>query len=316
MTIINIIIYITIILAIYMIFQHSINNKIKSIIRHIHRKRKKTELYEYIKKIYLSVQNISDEKQLESKIYGLYIKTAAIFLSVFIVIFRYNIMIYKTLYAICITVVPAIMLSLLPFVMLRIKLYYTQSNSSKEALIVTTEILNQYKIYNNNIVEAIDATIKNLENNIICKHYLMRLSMRIKEYQSDDELLDILDEFTFTVNTNWIRMLSDSIFFSMVNNIDITLSLDGLIEQIKAIDYTQNVGKRLNIEGFAMAKYLAPILYITLVIISVKVFDISLSDYLYYQFTSDGLKYFISIVIWSFICYICEYLYRKRKFDF
>lgn len=313
---VNIIIYITILSAIYLIFKKTIDSKLKYIFRRVRRKRNKTKLYEYIKKIYSSVQNIEDENKLESKVYGLFIKTIVIFITMFIVIFRYNIIIHKTIYALYITVITTAILSLLPFFMLRVKLYYTRSNSSKEALIITSEILNQYKIYNNNVIEAIDVAINNLEDSIICKNYLIRLSIKIKEYQSDEELISILDEFTFAVDTNWIRLLSDSIFFSVANNIDITPSLEGLIEQIKSIDYTQNIGKRLNIEGFAMAKYLAPIIYFILIIVSIKIFNISINNFLFQQFTGIGLKYFLLIVVGSIICYLCEYLYKKRKFDF
>jgi len=72
----------------------------------------------------------------------------------------------------------------------------------------------------------------------------------------------------------------------------------------------------LNNEGFAMGKYLAPILYICMIIISIKMFGITLNDYLYNQFTGQGIKYFILIVFLFVLCYLCEYFYNRRKFDF
>lgn len=140
--------------------------------------------------------------------------------------------------------------------------------------------------------------------------------MRIKEYKTDEELMQILDEFTFNVNTNWIRMMSDSIFFAISNKLNITLSLNGIIDQLVVINETQSVGKRLNNEGFAMGKYLAPILYVSMIIISIKMFGITLNEYMYNQFTGQGIKYFILIIFLFVLCYLCEYFYNRRKFDF
>lgn len=223
---------------------------------------------------------------------------------------------YALIRAFVISFIPSFILALVPFIMLLVKLYNTQREGSYEATIVITELLNQYRIHNDNIQEAIDATIVNLDESILCRRYLIRLSMRIKEYKTDDELIKILDEFTFSVNTNWIRMLSDSIFFATSNKLNITLSLNGIIDQLVIINETQSVGKRLNNEGFAMGKYLAPILYICMIIISIKMFGITLNDYLYNQFTGQGIKYFILIVFLFVLCYLCEYFYNRRKFDF
>lgn len=313
---INIIIYFLILFSIYIIFQKSIVNNIKSIIRYMYRRRKKTAIYDYFRKIFLSIYDIQDEKELETKVYTFYFKTVFIFLTFFIVTFRYNIILYKLYFAIVKSLIPSTIVSLVPFFLLIIKLFNTQRDSSKEAPLVVSEILNQYRIYNNNIIEALDATVLNLSNKILCRRYLLRLSMRLKEYKTDNELIQILDEFVFTVNTNWIKMLSDSIFFALTNNVDISLGLDGLLEQIKSIDETQNIGNRLNNEGFAMGKHLAPILYIVLAVISVQMIGSTLTEFLYYQFTGVGIKYFIAIVALFVTCYVCEYFYKRRKFDF
>ncbi len=314
--IVNIIIYFSILFSIYLIFQKSIENSLKSFMRYLHRKRKKTAMYEYFKKIFFSITDIYDDREIESKVYNFYFKTIFIFVSFFIVIFRYNIVMYDLIRAFVISFIPSFILALVPFIMLLVKLYNTQREGSYEATIVITELLNQYRIHNDNIQEAIDATIVNLDESILCRRYLIRLSMRIKEYKTDDELIKILDEFTFSVNTNWIRMLSDSIFFATSNKLNITLSLNGIIDQLVIINETQSVGKRLNNEGFAMGKYLAPILYICMIIISIKMFGITLNDYLYNQFTGQGIKYFILIVFLFVLCYLCEYFYNRRKFDF
>ncbi|QSX04918.1 hypothetical protein JYG23_09460 [Sedimentibacter sp. zth1] len=313
---INVIIYFLILLGIYFIFENSIVNCFNKNIRFLYKKRKKSWIFLYLQKLFISIYETDSEKELESKVYTFMFSTIFIFIVVFLVIFKYNFMLKNILASILNSIIPTCIISLIPFFSLRIKLYELQKNSSKEALIITSEIFNQYKIYNNNIIEAIDASIKNLDKSIICRRYLIRLSMKLKDYRTDKELYDCLDEFVFAVNTNWIKMLSDSILFSLLNNLDISLSLGGLIEQIGTINQTQSISNRLNNEGFAMGKYLAPVLYISLLVISVKMMGFNIQDILYCQFTGQGLKFFIIILILFIGCYIAEYLYKSRKFDF
>lgn len=303
-------------LAIYLIFQDSIKSNLKSLSRSLYRKRKKTFIYEFIKRIFLSISDSYDDREIDSKVYGFYFKSLIIFISFFIVIFRYNFMLNDMAQAFILSFISSTILASIPFILLLVKLYNTQRMGSYEATIVLTEILNQYKIHNNNIHEAIDASIANFDENVLCRRHLIRLSMRLKEYRTDEELTHILDDFSFSINTNWIRMLSDSIFFSVSSKLDITLSLNGIIDQLSVINETRSVGKKLNNEGFIMGKYLAPILYVVMIIISIRMFDISLNDYLYKQFTGQGIRYFILIVALFVLSYLCEYFYTRRKFDF
>ena len=313
---VNIIIYFLILFSIYIIFQKSIENSLKSFMRYLYRKRKKTVIYEYFKKIFFSVSHVSDDREIEAKVYSFYFRTIFIFVSFFIVIFRYNFIMHELIKAFLISFISSFIISCIPFIMLLVKLYNTRRTGSYEATIIVTEILNQYRIHNDNIQEAIDAAIVNLDESVLCRRYLIRLSMRIKEYKTDEELMQILDEFSFSINTNWIRMLSDSIFFAVSSKLDISLSLNGIIDQLSVINETQSIGKRLNNEGFSMGKYLAPVLYVSMIIVSIKMFGISLNEYLYMQFTGQGIRYFILIIILFVLCYLCEYFYSRRKFDF
>ena len=314
--IINILIYFIILFSIYMMFQKCIEESIKSLFRIISRRKRKDPLYEYIRKIIISIYDIFDERELETKIFNFYVMTISIFMLVFIVFLRYSLMGKSIPQAILSSLLLATICSLIPYGILLNKLLMTQSDSSKDATIVVTTLLNQYRIYNFNMIAAIDATILALDDNVITRRYLMRLSMRIKEYRSEKELIKILNEFSFAVNTNWIRMLSDAIFFSVNSKIDVTLSLNGIIKQIKLIDDIQNTGKRLNNEAFVMAKFLAPTMFLIMVGVCIKMMGMKLDEILFRQVNGHGLMFLYLMIGLGLASYVIEYLYKHRKFDF
>ena len=313
---INILIYFIILFSIYIVFQKGIVDSFKSFSRFTNRRKKKTFLYEHIRKLIISIYDVFDERELQTKIFNFYSKTVLIFVIVFIVFLRYSLMGSAIAQAIFTSMLIAIVCSLIPYGVLFNKLLMTQSDSSKDATIIVTTLLNQYRIYNYNMAAAIDATILALDESVITRRYLMRLSMRIKEYRSEAELIKILDEFSFAVNTNWIRMLSDAIFFSISSKIDVTLSLNGIIKQIKLIDDIQNTGRRLNNEGFAMAKFLAPIIFIIMLWISVKMMGMEIDEILYRQINGQGIVFLYLMIGLGLASYVVEYLYKHRKYDF
>ena len=313
---INILIYFIIIFSIYIIFQKGIIESFKGLAHRNRRRKKKTALYEHIRKLIISIYDVFDERELHAKVFNLYAKTVCIFTIVFIVFLKYSLMAKSISQSIFSSLLIATICSLIPYGLLYNKLLMTQSDSSKDATLIVTTLLNQYRIYNFNMAAAIDATILVLDEDVITRRYLMRLSMRIKEYRSEQELINILDEFTFTVNTNWIRMLSDAIFFSISSKIDVTLSLNGIIKQIKLIDDVRNTGNRLNNEGFAMAKYLAPIMFLIMVWICVKMMGMGIDEILFRQINGQGLLFLYLMLALGLASYVLEYLYKHRKYDF
>ncbi len=314
--IVNIFIYFLIVFSIYIIFQKSLIESFRSLGQRSGRRKKKTALYEHIRKLFISIYDVFDERELHAKIFNFYVKVACIFTILFIVFLKYSLMAKSISLSIISSLLIATICSLIPYGLLYNKLLMTQSDSSKDATIIVTTLLNQYRIYNFNMAAAIDATILVLDDNVITRRYLMRLSMRIKEYRSEKELINILDEFTFAVNTNWIRMLSDAIFFSISSKIDVTLSLNGILKQIKLIDDVQNKGNRLNNEGFTMAKYLAPIMFLIMLWICVKMMAMEIDEILFRQINGQGLIFLYLMLALGLASYVLEYLYKHRKYDF
>ena len=314
--IISIFIYFIILFSIYIIFQKGIEECLKGFSRYTYRRKKRAPLYEHIRRIIISIDDVFDEREIETNIFSFYIKTTLIFAVIFIVLLRYSLMGKSFLHATLSSLLIATICSAIPYGILLNKLLMTQSNSSKDATIVVTTLLNKYRIYNFNMVTAIDATILALDESVITRRYLMRLSMRLKEYRSEKELIKILDEFSFAVNTNWIKMLSDAIFFAVNSKIDVTLSLNGIIKQIKLIDDIQNTGKRLNNEGFAMAKFLAPAMFIIMIWVSMKMMGMGIDEILFRQINGQGLIFLYLIIGLGLASYAIEYLYKHRKYDF
>lgn len=314
--IINILIYFAILLSIYLIYEKSIKSFFWSNFRFKHKQNNNNRMFIYIKRIFQTLFKDKNNREICNMVNIFYIMLTSIFLVVYIIMVMLTSQNGGLFKSILMSLFPSSLISIIPIIIIRIKLYEIQRLSSREAMLVVTEILNQYKMFNNNILEAIDRAVINFDDDVICKSYIVRLSIKLKQYKSNDELIDILEEFVFSVNTNWIKMLSNSIYFSLSSNIDVTLSLEELIKQIGVIEKTNELSKRLNNEGFIMAKFFAPVLYITLIIICVKMLNMNLSNIMIMQFTGSGLKMFLCILLLYILCLICEYTTKNKKYDF
>lgn len=312
---INAIIYILVFIGIYLIISDTLIEIFRSVSRRIYRKRKKNKLYDYIRKIYISIENEYDEKAIENKVYTFIFIMSILFLVFFVITFKFNIEDKTIVRALLYALVPSVIIAVIPFIALRVKLYRRQVKSSYEATIIISEILNQYNIYNKNIIAALDVVAETLDKNIICRGYIIRLAMKLKQYKTDEELEIILDEFIFSVNTEWIKLLTDSIYFSIVDGADITLSLNSILKQIKTADAHQAYAKGQNNEGFVMGKIFAPLAFAIMLYITLNTLDVKLMDYLKAQTTGNGLIWLISIMLLYVSSLVLEHFYNNKKYD-
>ncbi len=102
-----------------------------------------------------------------------------------------------------------------PYALLRLKLYTIRIESSYEGEFLLTELINQYKINNFNMVEAIDASIAHLANAPQSRRLIFHMSLRLKSYSDRQDLERILYDFTYGINTQWSRLLMNNILLSI-----------------------------------------------------------------------------------------------------
>lgn len=240
-----------------------------------------------------------------------------IFFIITIGLFVFNFLILSKHSSVLFTLIFSIIISLLPYGYLQLRLRTIRVESSYEGERLITELINQYKINYFNMFEAIDKAIYYLKDSPHSQKLLFRLSLALKEYRTEEELQDILKEFTYAVDTEWIKMLSNNIYLAVEDGVNVVVSLEDILHELKNLKIDMEYNKRLNSEGFAIIKYLVPIFYFLSIYIAVKYFNFTLFKFIDYQInTNIGFKFFIVILILMLINYSIMIIFRKQKFDF
>lgn len=214
-------------------------------------------------------------------------------------------------------VLMSTLVGFLPYIYLRFRLKSLQLLGSYEAENLLSELTNMYKISDFNMVSAIDKTIGTIKNSPLSKKALFILSLKIKEYRSKEELQSAIDFFVAMFGTEWAALLSMSIFESILNGNNVSVSLDDILSNLKQIKDSIEKDKRANYEAFTMVKFVIPIIYVLSVSVCVKYFGFTLGKFFHYQFyTGLGIKFLITIIVLSIISFWSMYLLSKPKFDF
>lgn len=304
---IKIVLYCVIIIGIWLGFSKSILYFLKVI------KPKKTfrnnnvsssSLFRHIKRLLLIIYGKDDNK----KVSTFYLLSITIFSLSFMIVFKRTDLLRSIIFA--------AILSITPYIYLRLKLKQIRIEGSYEADILINELLNQYKLNNKNIYDAIDKTIYNLKEAPIMKKQLFLLSLKLKEYRKEDELEEILKDFVYAIGTEWIILLANNIFICITDNVDITVGLGDIQKEIKQAISDKEREKRINLESITIVRYLTPILYIVSIIMANKVFDISIWEFFNYQVnTKTGFNYFMIIIIMIIFNNNIILLLKKQQFD-
>lgn len=239
-----------------------------------------------------------------------------LFFSVFLFIITFAV--FAGLFGISIFfVLLSVLIGLLPYIYLRFRLKSIQLEGSYEAENLIAELTNMYKISDYNMLSAIDKTIENIKGSPLSKKALFILSLKIKDYKSRYELESAVDFFVSMFGTEWATLLGMSIFESIENGTNVSVSLDDILSNLKQIKDSIEKDKRANYEAFTMVKFVIPVVYVLSVFTCIKYFGFTLSKFFYYQFYSAlGLKFFIAIILLSIISFWSMYILSKPKFDF
>lgn len=205
----------------------------------------------------------------------------------------------------------------IPYLTLIVRRKYIRVAVSYDAELIITELTNQYKINNNNMIKALESTIKTIDDTHISKTIMTRLTIRAKEYRNEEELQSAIDEFVYSVDTEWAKMLANNLFLSISAGLDVTNSLEDIVKELIIAKSNFEKTDRMNSENIMVAKYLTPMIYIGSVYLAVEFFGYSVRDFFRLQFeTSSGINYFVIIVILTFININFMYYMKNRKFDF
>lgn len=159
-------------------------------------------LYKHVRRLLHIVYGEADDKRVSTFL----MMSLLLFMTTFLVVYQRTTLIRSLVFA-CI-------LGLIPYFYLKMQLKQIRVDSSYEADILINEFLNQYKLNNRNIYDTIDSTIGKMKEAPMMKRQLFILSLRLKEYRKSEELGEIIDDFIYAVDTEWIVLLANNILIS------------------------------------------------------------------------------------------------------
>lgn len=211
----------------------------------------------------------------------------------------------------------ALFFGLLPYLLLRIRLYAIRIGSSYEGDVLVTELISQYKINYFNMMEAIDATIPRLPADLLTRKALMRLSMQLKENGGQEDVNEAIMEFTFAINTNWANLLGTNVYLAIIDQNQVTESMEDILDELVNLRKLNEAGKQENAESYFMIVYFVPLLFISSIISMFIFMNMPLAQWIDYQFKHPlGLQSFVLCIILLF-ANGALYLYTKKpKNDF
>lgn len=181
---------------------------------------------------------------------------------------------------------------------------------------MVSELRTQYKAHNNNFIYAIDATIERLKNHPYSQRQLAKLSLKLKTYGTEEELIEALETFNFAYNTEWIKILSFAIFHSVQHGSDASLLLDDLIETFKRINTAVEKSKRYSRDTLVVLRFLIPATFFGLMFFGGSAFNLSFLDMLERQVTDPlGFKLLMAVIVMYGGSLVYASLMSKPKYD-
>ena len=206
---------------------------------------------------------------------------------------------------------------LMPILLLKIRVESLRRRSSFEGEKFMNAFLSQYRISHFNIFDAIEKVVQNSDDTRIINGLLIKLMMELRTTNDKEHIRKACEEFAYGLNTNWGRMLAYNISFAIERGVNISMSLEDIIIQLREARTLFEERKRMNSEAARIVVYLIPILYIGTLVLSMALMGLSLGDILVNQFYSEeGYSFFlISIFLMLANISLIETV-NNQKFDY
>lgn len=208
------------------------------------------------------------------------------------------------------------LISLIPYLLLEARLRSIRIDSSYEGNKLVTTIINNYKQNSLNMIEAVDRAACSDQLSFFTKNNLLRLSLILKSYRTEEELDEAIKTFVFAYDTEWSILLGMNIKIAAFDGTDVSTSMEDILEELKSVGEAIEANKRFNNESFTMIRFILIPLYLFTVFISVTGFGFSLKKFIHYQFfTSIGLNFAILTFSSIALCFIVYSFVKKPKYD-
>ena len=237
------------------------------------------------------------------------LSTLVLYFSVFVISFRT----FGVLTTSCLSAMSAMM----PYSILRLRLELQRKKGSMEGERVTLELLRQYRIAGENIFEALERVIPQLNDCRICQKQLFRLLMVLRNTGSVMEIQEACDVFSYSIGTNWSYMLANSIRLAAEKGVSVAMGLEDILVQMRQAMANMEERKRMNSEAARITIFLVPILYVGTIGLSLYYLEMSPKQFLENQIgTPEGLILLLGNVFLFCMNLAILEIVNNQKLDF
>lgn len=213
--------------------------------------------------------------------------------------------------------VLAISIGATPYLILRIKFEGIRRKSSFEGEMLISNFLNQYRIVNFNVCEALEKLLEESKNTKASNPFILKMLLELRNTGNAREIKNAVNRFANVINTNWSRMFAYNIQLAVEKGINVSLAIEDILMQLRDARTIFEERKRLNSETIRIVVYMIPFLYVFTIVISLRYIGISLKVFLENQlFTKEGFLFFtVSGVMFLMNIALME-IVSRQKFDY
>jgi hypothetical protein len=209
-----------------------------------------------------------------------------------------------------------IFMGLLPYTILMARLYGRRVSRSKEGDVLLQELLNNYKIHDFNIKEAIEVTAAELDKAPESRKLLLQLAKGLQKSVTKEEVDQHLTAFRYGIDTAWGNALSTNIFFAYLYGVRVDNALEDLLASMIKSRKVIEHGKRENNEAKLILKYLAPVSFLLTVVGACRYFGFTPTKFIRYQFgTVLGLQWFLIMTMMYLASLLLNVFLSREKMD-
>ncbi|MDD4565698.1 MAG: hypothetical protein PHE79_09540 [Eubacteriales bacterium] len=211
----------------------------------------------------------------------------------------------------------AALISAMPYLLLRVRIEIIRRKSSYEGERLISEFLSQYRMADLNIYKTIEQVILVSEDTKISGKLLFKLLIELRNTGNPKLIKEATERFSYGINTNWSRMLANCIRISSLNGTNVTLALEDILIQLREARQLFEERRRLNSESARMVVFLAPVMFIGTIVISVKYLGIPFGKVMRNQFYTEQGFLMILIIIFLFLLNLALIeIITNQRFDY
>ncbi|QIB69936.1 hypothetical protein Ami103574_11655 [Aminipila butyrica] len=214
-------------------------------------------------------------------------------------------------------VVLGAIMAVTPYLILRIRFEGIRRRSSFEGEMLVSNFLNQYRIVNFNVYEALEKLLQESKNTKVSNPFVLKMLLELRNAGNQQDIRLAVRKFADVINTNWCRMFAYNIRLAAERGLNVSVAIEDILVQLRDARAIFEERKRLNSEAIRIVVYMIPLLYVFTVIISVKYIGMSLKEYIVNQlFTKEGILFFmVSGVMFLMNIAVME-IVSRQKFDY